>query len=502
MVHDSLRQKRGGIRSAFVQAALILMTAGFLPFGSLSGLFRENESLRGAESGPEPIWKYVGEEKIADVWAGHPVSFSFLASNDAVYAAFYDETRAMTAARRPLDGGVWEQKKLPTSVGWDSHNYIVMTFDSGGFLHISGNMHCVPLIYFRAEKPDDIASLEPISKMTGKNEKAMTYPKFLTDPDGRLLFTYRDGSSGNGSQFWNVYDVAQKKWSRLIDKPMFDGEGKRNAYFVGPTKGPDGYFYMVWVWRDTPDCATNHDLCVARSRNLVEWETTGGEPVSLPIRFGQGESVDPVPPGGGLLNGYTYIGFDAEKRLVVSYSRYDENGCFQIWNARRNSDGWQRVQATDWKRVWKFIGGGCIPVDYTFSGITPDAAGNLTQRWTYRPEKKSGRLSLDRETLRPLADAKTADKNEAKKEVEKTPPRPEFDPKIAKEMDRIRHADPRMMIKKGTFETSGRRFVFVWETLPINRDRPAEGGAPEPSELRVFEFVKNAPPAIAAKSGK
>ena len=492
MIHKFFRQNHRGGRGAAVRFHLILIFIGFLSFGSPSGIFWGTETLSGAENGSTPIWKFVGEEKIADVWAGHPVGFSFLTSNDAVYAAFYDRDRTMTAARRSLSGGAWEQKKLPSSVKWDSHNYIVTTFDSDGILHLAGNMHCVPLIYFRAEKPDDIASLQPISQMTGKNEKSMTYPKFLTDAHRRLLFTYRDGSSGNGSQFWNVYDVAAKKWSRLIDAPMFDGEGKRNAYFVGPTKGPDDYFYMVWVWRDTPDCATNHDLCVARSRDLVSWETTGGEPLTLPIHFGEGESVDPVPAGGGLLNGYTYIGFDAEKRLVVSYSRYDENGFFQIWNARRNADGWQRVQATDWTRVWKFIGGGCIPVDYTFSGIMPDASGNLTQNWTYRPEKKSGRLCLDRETLRPLTAEKASGgkKNNAPSLPEKDRPRPEYDRKMVNEMNRIRHADPRMMIKKGTLETSGRRFVFVWETLPINRDRPAEGGAPEPSELRVFEFVK------------
>ena len=54
---------------------------------------------------------------------------------------------------------------------------------------------------------------------------------------------------------------------------LFDGQGRRNAYPLGPVTGPDGRFHVVWVWRDTPDCATNNNLSYARSRDLIHWET-------------------------------------------------------------------------------------------------------------------------------------------------------------------------------------------------------------------------------------
>lgn len=51
----------------------------------------------------------------------------------------------------------WQFKRLPSKLGWDRHNYIAITMDVEGYLHMSGNMHAVPLVYFRITKPFDIA---------------------------------------------------------------------------------------------------------------------------------------------------------------------------------------------------------------------------------------------------------------------------------------------------------------------------------------------------------
>ena len=123
--------------------------------------------------------------------------------------------------------------ELPSKVGWDSHNYVTMALDATGNLHVSGNMHCVPLIYFRTSTPDDLATLQRCS-MTGQNEQRCTYPRFLTDAGNNLLFTYRDGSSGNGQNFFNRYDPRQRTWEPFLDDPLFDGEHERNAYPSGP----------------------------------------------------------------------------------------------------------------------------------------------------------------------------------------------------------------------------------------------------------------------------
>ena len=212
------------------------------------------------------------------------------------------------------------------TTGWDSHNYLTLVLDGNGFLHLSGDMHCTPLTYFRSSKPHDIASLERIDRMTGEQEKRTTYPKFLSGPDDKLIFTYRDGGSGNGNQIFNVYDLEQKKWSRLLDDPLTDGENKRNAYFHGPILGPDGWFHLAWVWRETPDSVTNHSLSYARSRDLRHWENAQGNQLTLPIRLDNNAIVAPGPQKGGLINGNTTIGFDHQQRVIISYHKHDSAG--------------------------------------------------------------------------------------------------------------------------------------------------------------------------------
>ncbi|MCX5684257.1 MAG: BNR repeat-containing protein, partial [Planctomycetota bacterium] len=226
---------------------------------------------------------------VAPVWSGHPVKFALLTCGPRQFVAFYDADRQMTVASRKTDEAGWHFVKLPTKVGWDSHNSIVMVADDEGLLHLSGNMHCVPLVYFRTEKPYEIDSFKQVPSMVGREEKSCTYPAFLRGAKNELLFTYRDGRSGNGSQILNVWDPKTHTWGRMLDQPLFSGEGKMNAYFRGPVQGPDGCFHVIWVWRNSPDCATNHDLSYARSRDLVHWETSAGKPLALPITLKTGE---------------------------------------------------------------------------------------------------------------------------------------------------------------------------------------------------------------------
>jgi len=93
---------------------------------------------------------------------------------------------------------------------------------------------------------------------------------------------------------------------------------------------------MTFTWRETPIASSNHDLSYARSRDLVNWETSDGTAIPLPIRLATGEVIDPIPEHGGLLNGRHPIGFDAENRVLVTYQKYDEDNLSQVFIARRD----------------------------------------------------------------------------------------------------------------------------------------------------------------------
>ena len=92
------------------------------------------------------------------VVADFPVGFSLVTAEPYQYVAYYDSAHVMTVAARRLDENQWQYQKLPSKIGWDTHNYIAMKVDREGMIHLSGNMHATPLVYFRTERPHDITS--------------------------------------------------------------------------------------------------------------------------------------------------------------------------------------------------------------------------------------------------------------------------------------------------------------------------------------------------------
>jgi hypothetical protein len=405
---------------------------------------------------------------IAPVWAGHPVQFALLTHAPFQFAAFYDDQRRLTVAQRRLDGRQWTFTRVPDTTGWDSHNYIALATDDDGYLHLSGDMHAVPLKYFRTAKPWDASTFQRMAAMTGTNESSCTYPQFFHGVKGEFLFTYRDGRSGNGNQNFDNYDPKTKTWRRLLDKPLTDGEGKRNAYFDGPVKGPDGWFHLAWVWRQSPDASSNHHLSYARSRDLIHWETGGSKPLALPITLETSDSVDPVPQKGGIINNNTRIGFDNLGRVTISYHKYDAAGNTQPWTARLENGKWELHQITDWPYRWDFGGNGTLVFEITLGPVHLESGGRLTQTFSHA-RFGSGTWLIDPATLRAAG----------KVQCQMTPP----------DLDAVNGTFPGLQVRwaNDSGESGAQDLIYKlrWETLDSNRDQPRQGSLPPPSMLQL-----------------
>jgi BNR repeat-containing family member len=407
---------------------------------------------------------------VTDVWSGHPVAFSLVTVGNQQLAAFYDDSRQMTVAQRTLGSATWTLVRLATMLGWDSHNYVTMAVDSGGFIHVSGNMHGVPLVYFRTTRPLDIQSFQRVTAMVGTNEQSCTYPQFFQSPTGALVFAYRDGASGNGNYIFNIYDTAAGTWSRLLNTPLLDGQGLVSAYPVGPILGPDGWYHLVWVWRDTPDAATNHDLSYAKSRDLVSWQTASGRALTLPITQATGDVVDPVPAGGGIINNNTKIGFDADNRPIVAYHKYDQAGNTQLFNARFENGQWVPHQTSSWNYRWMFGGQGTLVFVIQVEPVQLQPGGVLTQEWFHAQEGGWGAFRLDPTTLAATATI--------------PPPLP-YPPAL----DTPESLTPGMVVR-WAFDTGAGPdpavlYMLRWETLESNQDMP-RAVIPPPTRLRLY----------------
>lgn len=414
-----------------------------------------------------------------------PVGFSLATDwkRGHQYVAYYKADHQMVLRHRRLGEKEWTVKKLDQHIPWDSHNSITMCVDADGILHLSGNQHCVPLVYYRTDKVGDIMTLKRLP-MTGQREHRVTYPCFIEQADAGLLFTYRDGGSGNGSQIMNIYDRKTRMWRRNIDTVLFDGEGNNNAYAGGYTRpGPDGYYHLYWVWRVTPDCRTNHDPSYARSRNLIDWETITGRPIKLPITVKTpGVLIDQVPVDGGIINGGLRIGFDSQNRPVASYHKFDKDGKTQVYAARFADGKWVIRQISDWDYRWYFHGGGAIPnKDIGIGGATVVQPGVLGVSFRHIKEGR-GMLLFDEETFAPLGTK---------------PAKATSDAQVGATVPREDHPDREFLSQRRANDRygagpSGEYYQLVWETRGRNRDRQPEGAPFKPSTLKLI-YVE--PPA-------
>ncbi|WP_123535153.1 BNR repeat-containing protein [Halosimplex salinum] len=418
---------------------------------------------------------------VDDVWAGHPVGFDLSTDDGRQFVAYYDAERRLTVAQRDLGAShrdpesQWTRTRLDERVGWDSHNDVVLAVDDAGHVHVSGNMHVDPLVYFRSADPLDATTLRRVDGLVGRDEDAVTYPTFLSGPDGDLVFGYRDGGSGDGRRLLNGYDPETETWRRLLDEPLLDGRGEMNAYPTGPTRGLDGDYHLAWVWRNTPDAATNHDLSYARSPNLVDWERADGTALDLPITADDGAVVDPVPPGEGLLNSNVALGFDADGRPVLSYHRFGDEGHTQVYAARLDGDGdaagadeWTITQISDWAYRWEFGGQGTLDDEILVDPVRV-VDGDLVQTF-WHAEYGPGRWLLDGKTLTPQRT--DAPWHGLPDELRRPAERDDYEVQWAVDSSAGAGDD-------------GRTRALRWETLPANRDR-ARAERPEPTTLSLY----------------
>lgn len=410
---------------------------------------------------------------VAAVPAAFPVNFALTTVGKLQYVAFFDSAHQMTIAQRKLGSKKWNYRPLDSKVPWDSHNYLSMEIDREGIIHLVGNMHSSPLVYFRSTKPHDISTMQPVHKMTGTEEDVTTYPEFLHSPNGDLVFHYRYGRSGKGYEVYNVWDYVTHSWKRLLDKPLTDGQGRMNAYMQGPTLGPDGFYHLIWVWRDTPDCSTNHTLSHARSKDLLNWESVRGEQLPLPITLANKETyVDTTAVKGGLINIGIKIGFDAKGQLVIGYHKYDANGHTQLFLSRFENDHWTSKQITNWDYRWDFKGWGTIVNELLIDAPKPSAqSGQLTFGY-HHFQWGSAQVTVDEKTFEPLSTGPI-----------------EVDYPAA--LDKVTRPEPNMLVNK-VFDAGkapkGQKYLLRWETLPPNRDQKPSGKLPAPSMLEVVRY--------------
>lgn len=277
-------------------------------------------------------------------WAGNSVNTvvfrknSLVTHNNVQFISYYDADGFVVLGKRKLNEQNWELKRTAYKGNIkDAHNSISIAVDGKGYLHMAWDHHNHPLRYVKSKEP---LSLELTEKMpmTGKDENRLSYPEFYHLPNGDLLFFYRDGGSGNGNLVMNRYDVATQQWSR-VQTNLIDGEGKRNAYWQACVDAK-GTIHVSWVWRESPDVASNHDMSYALSKDGGStWQKSTGEVYQLPIKMSTAEVVCVIPQSSELIN-QTSMTTDIDGNAVIASYWKGKNNVPQYKIISRSVKGW------------------------------------------------------------------------------------------------------------------------------------------------------------------
>lgn len=302
-------------------------------------------------------------------WAGNSVNAVVFRKNSISswkgnqFIAYYDQQKNVVLAKRKLGGKLWTFRRTQyQGNAADAHRSISLIVDGDGYLHISWDHHGNALNYAVSTAPGSL-ELGPKSGMTGIKEGNVTYPEFYTLASGNLLFLYRDGSSGNGNLMLNRYDLKIKKWTQVQDG-FIDGEGKRNAYWQMAVD-VKGVIHVSWVWRESPDVASNHDMCYAQSKDGGKtWEKSTGEKYNLPITVSSAEYAARIPQKSELIN-QTSMYADAEGHpFIATYWREAGETVPQYHVIYKQDNEWKTVNLSFRKTPFSLSGVGTksIPV--------------------------------------------------------------------------------------------------------------------------------------------
>jgi hypothetical protein len=292
---------------------------------------------------------------VAKGWASNSVNTVVFRKNALVtwrstqYIAFYDSARYVVLGKRALGTEQWQLVTTPyRGNAADAHNCISIMVDGEGYLHLAWDHHNNPLHYCRSKSPGSLEMGQPMP-MTGQLEQRVSYPEFYRLPNGNLLFFYRNGQSGQGNLVINTYNSHTQQWEQLHNN-LVDGEAQRSAYWQACID-KQGVIHLSWVWRESADVASNHDLCYARSRDGGRtWEKSTGESYTLPVTAATAEYACRIPQKSELINQTSMVADDAGHPYIATYWRDSGTTVPQYHIVYNNSGPWQ-VQNTAFRQT-------------------------------------------------------------------------------------------------------------------------------------------------------
>ncbi len=315
---------------------------------------------------------------------------------DTQFVAYYDSSAHVVLAKRSLGSAQWEVHRTNfTGDLSDAHRSISLAVDGQGFIHLAWDHHGNALNYAKSR---EALSLHLVKQpgMLGKLEQVVTYPEFYRMPGGDLLFIYRDGWSGNANCVLNRYDVAKQKWVRLHDN-LLNGEQQRSAYWQACVD-KQGKLHVSWVWRESSDVSSNHDMCYAQSADGGKtWTKSTGESYHLPITAGEAEYIGRIPQEHDLINQTSMYATADGKTYIATYCFDSLSGRPQYQILFQDRAGtWQQRVFSQRKTSFSLAGWGTKKLPLSRPQILVEEKNEKVRvLMVYRDNERGAKVSLN-----------------------------------------------------------------------------------------------------------
>lgn len=251
------------------------------------------------------------------------------------FIAYYNNSGDVVLGRRAASGSVdntnaWTLDTTTLTADSDSggiaddHHTISIAVDGNDELHVSWGMHNDEFNYAISTNSVTGAIFAPALSVESQTQMEtwfpelktvdqVTYPQFYNIPGtGNLVLLYRDaaastgGGSGNGNEYFAIYNAATKSYSSSTNVEVMNGGATSvNAYINNLAFTSNGTLDTTWTWRATPNWQTNSNLMFAQSPNDgTSWFLQGGTtPLSLPTTSNTtSDVVDTIPENTSYIN--------------------------------------------------------------------------------------------------------------------------------------------------------------------------------------------------------
>lgn len=284
-------------------------------------------------------WDYNGSPYIQD---------NIITSGEYQYVCFWGEGGASKIMQRSIYGGTWAvfDKPLPDTVSADGHNVISMTVTRSGYIIITGNMHNNSCRCSISASPHNISAWKDIDYTSSTR---VTYPRFVSYPDGTTQAFWREGGSGDGAYYSSLFDDENLVFGtkrQLIDNAV---SVTSNPYEQRPVVDEEGVLHLCWGYRTAAtNAATNFGLYYAKSKDKgLTWKNaTGDASYVLPLTDANSEKIYDAASGSGYCN-QNGACTDLNDYYHTVIWQYDESGFTQIKHIWFDGSEWQSEPVSD-----------------------------------------------------------------------------------------------------------------------------------------------------------